>query len=128
MVNYSNMEELWLKNDNLIDKREWGKLIDSLKSDEFMEGKEEAKKILREKLISAVKERIPDKKFGIFFSGGVDSSFIAAVCKKYGDNFTCYTVGFKDETKDPDDIVEAKKVAKKLGVQLRYKVFNLDET
>jgi len=77
--------------------------------------------------IAAVKKRLPQEKLGIFFSGGVDSGFIAAVCKLLGKKFTCYVVGFQDETKEPEDVIEAKKVAAKLGFELKYKVFNLQE-
>lgn len=121
------MDELWGKSGNLIDKREWGKLIDSLKGDAIVSNKEEATLILKERFISAVKERLPEERFGILFSGGVDSSLIAAVCKELGGNFTCYSVGFQDETKEPEDITEAKKVAEELGIELRYKIFNLEE-
>ena len=96
-----------MKNNNLIPEKEWVEVVDSLKGDGGLRGKEELKK----KLTKAIKKRIPDKKFGIFFSGGVDSSLIAAVCKKLGVDFICYTVGFQDGGKEPDDVVEAKKVA-----------------
>lgn len=122
------MAELWLKNNQLIPKREWEELIDSLRSRETVADKEKAKKLLREKLISAVKGRIPAKRFGILFSGGVDSSFIAAICQKEGADFICYTAGFQDEeTKEPEDITEAKKVARKLGFKWKPKIYNLAE-
>jgi diphthine-ammonia ligase len=122
------MEELWLKDNQLIDKREWGESIDSLRSTEIVEGKDLARTRLKEKLINAIKIRIPEEKFGIFFSGGVDSSIIAAICKTENKDFICYTVGFQEDTKEPEDVVEAKKVAKQLGLKLKYKIFNLEET
>ena len=122
------MEELWLKNNELIKNEEWFEVIDNLKSKETISNKEEAKIILKEKLVQAIKSRLPTEKFGIFFSGGVDSSFIAAVCKKEKADFTCYAVGFQDdETKEPEDVVEAKKVAQKLKLNLKYKIYNLKE-
>ncbi len=39
----------------------------------------------------SVSKRLPQKKFGILFSGGIDSSLIAFLAKKLGKNFTCYT-------------------------------------
>ncbi len=119
--------ELWLKNNNLIPEEEWVKEINSLKSEELVNSKEKVKQELREKLISSVEKRIPDKKFGILFSGGVDSSLIAAVCKNLGSDFVCYVVGFQEDTKEPEDVVEAKKVAEKFGFELKVKVFNLKE-
>jgi len=121
------MQELYLKNNKLIHKSEWGKLISALKPKELTTNKEQAKQLLREKLISAVKKRIPNKKFGIFFSGGVDSSLIAAICKLLNANFVCYAVGFQEDTKEPEDITEAKRVAEKLGFKLQYKIYNLNE-
>ena len=122
------MEEMWIKGNELISDEEWIKVIDSLKTEEIVEDKEEAKKVLRETLIEAVEKRIPKERFGVFFSGGVDSSVIAALCKKLGRDFVCYSVGFQDEeTKEPEDVVEAKKVAEKLGLNLKYKIYNLEE-
>ncbi len=122
------MQELWIKNNKLIPEKEWIKLISNLKSKDRFKNKQKVKKELREKLIRSVRERIPKKKFGIFFSGGVDSSLIAILCRKLKADFICYVVGFQDEkTKEPADITEAKKVAKKFGFKLRYKVYNLKE-
>ncbi|MEK6969064.1 MAG: asparagine synthase-related protein [Nanoarchaeota archaeon] len=130
----TKMEELWKDNGRLIEKRIWGEKIDSLHSEESIENnlnnKEKAKQVLKNLLISAVKKRIPAAKFGIFFSGGVDSSLIAALCKSSGvkgSNFICYAVGFQEGTKEPEDLLEAKKVAEKLGFNLVYKKFNLSE-
>ena len=86
------MQELWQDNGKLIDKREWGKLIDSLRSEEVIKNKKKAVEVLRKEIISAVKKRVPAGKFGIFFSGGVDSSLIAAICKLLKANFVCYAV------------------------------------
>lgn len=127
MGNKTIMQEIWLKNDELIPKEEWGRLIDGLKHKKLIHKKEEAKKILKDKLIKAVRSRIQKEKFGIFFSGGVDSSFIAAISKLAGANFVCYTVGFRDGTKIPEDIEEAKKVAEKLGLKLITKIHDLNE-
>ncbi|MBU0457260.1 MAG: asparagine synthase C-terminal domain-containing protein [Nanoarchaeota archaeon] len=121
------MEELWLERKRLVSEKKWIEVIDNLKSEEIIENKEEAKKILKEKLIFSIEKRIPKERFGIFFSGGVDSSLIAAICKRLKKDFICYTVGFQENTKEPEDVIEAKKVAKKLGLELKYKIFDLNE-
>ncbi|HLC88413.1 MAG TPA: asparagine synthase C-terminal domain-containing protein [Candidatus Nanoarchaeia archaeon] len=121
------MQEIWQKGHELIGKNEWGKLVESLKHKKLVHKKEDAKKILRERLVKAVRSRIPAEKFGVFFSGGVDSSFIAAICKLVGANFVCYTAGFQEGTKIPEDVVEAKKVAEKLGLKLQAKIYDLNE-
>ncbi|MFH1682211.1 MAG: asparagine synthase C-terminal domain-containing protein [Candidatus Woesearchaeota archaeon] len=123
------MQELWSKEDRLITEEEWIKTISNLKKKDTIKNLSEAKKQLKDILTDSVKKRVPqDKKIGVFFSGGVDSSFIAAVCKELSADFTCYTVGFQEGTKEPEDILEAKKVAQKLGFKLKYKLFNLKET
>jgi len=121
------MEELWEVEKNLIAPKEWNQLINSLKGEEILLRKDEIKRVLRGKIIAAIESRLPEDKFGIFFSGGVDSALIAAVCKYLKKDFICYTVGFQDGTKEPDDVIEAKKVSRKLGFELKYKVFNMQE-
>ncbi len=126
------MEEIWLKEKKLLPRLRWVKVIEHLKSKQKFINKNQAKKILKEKLFSVIKERVPEKKskkkYGIFFSGGVDSSFIAAVCNQFNPNFTCYAVGFQDEaTKAPEDVQEAQKVARKFGFDLKFRIYNLTE-
>lgn len=125
------MEELWQSHGKLVPEEEWIELIDNLKTEETETDKEKAKTVLKKNLISAVRKRVPKEKFGIFFSGGVDSTFIAAACKwlgkEPGKDFLCYTVGFQEDTKEPEDIVEAKNVAKELGFKLRYEIYTLNE-
>ena len=68
-------------------------------------------------LISSVAKRIPDSKFGILFSGGVDSSLIAFICKELGIYFKCY-VGTVSGFGDSEDLRYARKAAKLLNVPL----------
>lgn len=122
------MPEIWEKEGGLIPAKEWDRLIESFKTKKEIITKTAAKEKLRDLIISSIKKRIPAKTFGILFSGGVDSSLIAALCKKEQANFICYTVGFQDKlTKEPEDIAEAKQVAKKLGFNLKYKIYDLKE-
>ena len=81
------------------------------------------KKILKQKLEGAVAKRMPNKRFGIMFSGGVDSSTIALIAKKLKGDFICYSVGMENSK----DVIEAKKAAKKLRLHLRCKIFSLKE-
>jgi len=107
-----------IRNNKLIPEKEWIKHIDSLKT----EGKV-TKSELKKEIINAIKKRIPKKKFGIFFSGGIDSSLIALICKQLKADFICYTVGLENAA----DIEAAKKAAKLLKIRSRFKIFNLDE-
>lgn len=76
----------------------------------------------KELFLDAVKKRVPKAKIGILFSGGIDSTIIAKALQDLNVPFTCYTAGFKeDNTKEPDDVIAAKKVAKDLNLDLNVK-------
>jgi len=45
---------------------------------------------------SAVRESITEKKIGIAFSGGVDSTLVSKICKDLGFDITLLTIGFPD--------------------------------
>lgn len=79
---------------------------------------------IKEKLIESVKIRLPNNKFGILFSGGLDSALIAKICKDLKADFTCYTAVFYDKS---TDLINAKKAAELLGVKLKFKVFSKEE-
>lgn len=79
------------------------------------------KEDLKRLLIRAIKKRLPNERFGILFSGGLDSSLIAAICNEFGADFVCYTVGFDKA----EDLSYAKSVADKLGLKLKLKKMNL---
>jgi asparagine synthase (glutamine-hydrolysing) len=67
--------------------------------------------------------------FGILFSGGIDSTLLAFLCKKLGKKFTCYTAAFADgNTRNAPDLLQAQEVAKQLGFPLKTKVLGLQET
>ena len=79
-------------------------------------------------LTNAIAKRIPDQKFGVLFSGGIDSVFIAYICKQLGVDFTCYTVAISHAgMKIAEDLVYAKKVAKSLGFKLKVRTVTLSQ-
>ena len=53
-------------------------------------------KQLLSEMENAVKETIPDKKVGIAFSGGVDSTLLAKLVKDMGHDIHLLTIGFQD--------------------------------
>src|SRR3989344_2759395 len=61
-------------------------------------------------LHQAIEKRIPNKKFGLLFSGGIDSTYLANYLAKRGYEFTCYTAVLESEI-EPQDLVYAKKAA-----------------
>lgn len=84
---------------------------------ELKDGYDKIKRKLSGLIINSIAKRIPDQKFGILFSGGVDSSLIAFICKKLGVEFSCYVAYVKD-VGESDDLKWARKSAKILDVKL----------
>jgi diphthine-ammonia ligase len=69
-------------------------------------------------LQSAIDKRIPKVKFGLLFSGGIDSTYIAYYLKKKNIDFTCYTAVLDSDT-EAKDYLAAKEVAKELNLKLK---------
>jgi len=92
---------------------------------------QESKEIIKEKtatlLQQAIKKRIPAKKFGLLFSGGIDSTFLAKYFKDNNYDFTCYTAVLETENTPPQDLLAAQKVAKELGLKLKIKSIKLED-
>ncbi len=104
----------------------WESYIDGLKKNSASLPKldnEQAVKVLKEDIEQAVKNRIPNKRFGIFFSGGVDSTLIAFLCKKHSADFVCFTVGIKGSK----DLKASKLAAKELSLEHMHKTLLLEE-
>jgi asparagine synthase (glutamine-hydrolysing) len=93
---------------------------------ETKKGKEEIVEELTGLTLSAVAKRIPDNKFGILFSGGIDSTLIAKICKDLGAEFTCYTAALESDV-EAEDLAMAKKVAKEMGFELKTKTIKLEQ-
>jgi asparagine synthase (glutamine-hydrolysing) len=126
-------QEFFVKKGELISEKEWIKNINSFNlSSELKDSEPKIALEVRRLTDEAIKERIEGlDSVGICFSGGLDSSYIAAVCKKAKANFTCYTIGFQDgQFRNPEDVMYAKKVAKHLKLksdEFKVKVFNFKE-
>lgn len=123
--------ELWTHDGKLVNKENWAKTIERLHSSVGVpfSTKKDALDAVRDAVCSAVKKRLPplpSLRFGVFLSGGVDSSLLAVLSQKYGGNFTCYTVGFEGFSSAPD-VVSAQRFAEQLGLRLCYRELSLDE-
>lgn len=105
-----------INKDGLISDKDWANYLDSLN----FKG---SKKDLKDKLVQAVKIRVPNEKFGIAFSGGIDSSLIALICKNLKKDFICYSVGIEGSS----DLKAAHYAAKKHGFKLKEKVLSFKE-
>src|SRR3989338_4224249 len=79
------MQEFFMSESCLVSKSAWESRIDELQSLVIEKGlindKEQAVKAVKDGLFKAVSSRIPSEAFGVMFSGGVDSSVIAFLCR-----------------------------------------------
>jgi len=123
------MQEFYIREDALISAKEWESAITELKLSlkEDLKQERSAVAAIGEQLVRAVEERVPgEEKFGLMFSGGVDSSIIALLLKRSGKDFNCYTIGFKnDDTKEPEDVEAAERAANLIGVKLKARIVDV---
>lgn len=106
----------------------WKEFAESFKLNELKLNEREIKDKLKDLIISSVKKIVPDEKFGIMFSGGVDSSTIALICKQLGCKFTCYVAALDDkDMEEAQDLIWAKKVAKKYDFKLKIIKVKLED-
>jgi asparagine synthase (glutamine-hydrolysing) len=121
--------EMYLEHGKLISRVAWEQMVGELKNE--LHAQKDTAILGKEWLAAfehAVLQRAKRKCVGLLFSGGVDSSFIGYVLFKNKIPFTCYTAGFKDPgTKEPEDVIEAKKIAEYYGWKHRVCVLDLNE-
>jgi asparagine synthase (glutamine-hydrolysing) len=81
---------------------------------------------LRDILARAVRSRlVADVPVGVFLSGGIDSSLIAAVTAKADRDVVCFSIGFDEASFDESSY--ARTVAESLGVKHELRVFSVNE-
>ena len=68
---------------------------------------------LKEALYDAVSRTVPEKEVGVAFSGGVDSTLLAKICRGLGKKVTLVTVGFSGS----HDIGFSRVISAKLGMR-----------
>ena len=128
-------QEFFIKNNELIPETGWIERINSFrtnKNDELPDSETKISLEVRRLVDNAIRERVEGlDSIGICFSGGLDSSYIAAICKKLKTNFTCYTIGFQDgQFRNPEDVSYAQQVAKHLKLtdsEFKFKIFTFKE-
>ena len=129
-----------------LNEKQWKAFISSFSIKPELKDHKVILKELKDLLISSVEKNIPKEKFGILFSGGVDSTVIAKICKLSNEseeglgnsknfqsdnksNFICYTSALKEKgLKQAEDLEYAKKAAKKFNLKLKVKTINLTQT
>ncbi len=89
--------------------------------------REQAKDAVRQTLVAAVRERMmADVPIGVFLSGGLDSSLVAAIMAHEADPGTTIH-SFAAGTEDSSDLVAARIVAEHLGLEHHERVYTDEE-
>ncbi len=88
-------------------------IFNQIQNNQFKGSYNEAKKILKNKIEKSVKETIiADCPVGSFLSGGIDSSLVTSVLKKYDTNLQTFSIGFEED--DFNEAIHAKKISQYL--------------
>ena len=74
---------------------------------------------------TVARQLVADVPVGTFLSGGVDSSIITLIAKKYTKEVTGYTIGFPD--KRYDESIYAKEMADTIHVNCKLKCFTIND-
>ena len=89
---------------------------------------EEATEEIKNKFLNAVEKRIPEGDVGLLFSGGVDSTLIAAALQELGKDFMAYTSGIQHgNVNAPRDMDWAEEIAEEMGIELEAYEADLEE-
>ena len=89
---------------------------------------DEAAEEIKDKFLKAVEKRVPESDLGLLFSGGVDSTLIAAALKELGKDFTAYTAGIQHgNVNAPRDMDWAQEVAEEMNIKLEAYEADLEE-
>ncbi len=97
-------------------------------SDEEEKEMEGAAEEIKDKFLEAVEKRVPEGDVGLLFSGGVDSTLIAAALQELGKDFTAYTSGIQHgNVNAPRDMDWAEEVAEDMDIELEAYEADLKE-
>jgi asparagine synthase (glutamine-hydrolysing) len=88
----------------------------------------EALALVRQRLVTAVRRRLmADIPVGVFLSGGLDSSLVAAIMARYADPAHGPIRSFAAGTSGSSDLVAARRVAEYLGLEHSERIYDADE-
>ena len=89
---------------------------------------DQAAEEIKELFLQAVKKRATEGKLGLLFSGGVDSTLIAAALQELDKDFTAYTAGIQHgNVNAPRDSEWAEEVAGEMDIELESYEASLEE-
>ncbi len=96
---------------------------------EITDEKAKIKEDLLHLVRASISRRLPrGEQFGVLFSGGLDSTLIAYLCKDLGADFVCYTVVVADpEMKEAEDLNYAQRIAADLELPLKVKTLSVED-
>ncbi len=90
--------------------------------------REAAKQQVRDRLVAAVRHRMmADVPIGVFLSGGLDSSLVAAIMARHHDHTHGPVHSFAAGTEGSADLAAARRVAEHLGLEHHERVYDADE-
>jgi asparagine synthase (glutamine-hydrolysing) len=99
-------------------KEYWKPNYNSILKISYQEAKEETRRLLTE---SIEKRLISERPIGVFLSGGVDSTLVAALLSRiHPGDFKTFTIGFNDS--NIDESTHASKIARYLGLKHEIKI------
>ncbi|PSG98879.1 MAG: ATP-binding protein [Nanohaloarchaea archaeon SW_7_43_1] len=84
---------------------------------------------IKELFLKSVEKRVPEEEdVALLFSGGVDSTMVAAALQELGIGFTAYTAGIQYGNIDaPRDVKWAEEIADEMDIDLEVHESNLEE-
>jgi asparagine synthase (glutamine-hydrolysing) len=111
---------------NKIELHQYWSITPFFEKPKFEKSEEELTDELEALLINSFKYRmVSDVPVGIFLSGGIDSSLVAAILQKHYGNINTFTIGFEEAKYNEAEY--AKKVAEHLGTTHTEKYLSVTE-
>lgn len=109
-------EYLIYRNNKVITKKYWNEIEQfNTKSKKKIRNIKKIKTELDKMIVKDVREYLKtEKDYGIYISGGIDSSLVAAICAKYSNKkIKTFSIGFYEE--EMNEAEKSKKIAQYLG-------------
>ncbi len=89
---------------------------------------EKASEEIKNLILEAVEKRVPEGEVGLLFSGGLDSTVVAAALQELGKDFTAYTAGIQHgNVSAPRDFEKAQETAEKMDFPLESYEASLED-